>query len=156
MRVEKLDRFAPPGMGIRGLRNWTIGFLILSTVFSMGFLLEYFQEFNALKRQMEYPVYAGMTMTPFRDLIVYPMILFRFAPVVPLLSIPSFYLYYYQETKSVYLMKRLESPWEMHCRCLILPFAGMFLAVLAGAVVYGLYYLLYLCCTPEHLLPAIL
>lgn len=154
--MGRLDRFTPPGMGSRGLRSWILRVLIFSTVFSMGFLLSYFRELNELKRQLESPVYAAEVMTRFQDLIVFPMMTFRLAPAVPLLYIPRCYLYYYQEAKSIFLMKRLRSPWEIHLRCMVLPIAGAMLLVFAGAAVYGFYYLIYQYCTPESLLPVIL
>lgn len=152
--MEKLKRFAPPGMGISGVRVWTIGTIVVSTLFSMIFLMEYFEELNELKRNMEYPVFAGITMTPFADLIYSPMAVFRLSPMVPLLYTTAHYQYFYQDTKSIYIMKRLKSPWEMHIRCLVLPVLGAVLVVAAGCAVYWVYNLIYYACTPEILLPA--
>lgn len=152
--MGKLERYAPPGMGIKGIRFWTIGAITVSFLFSMMFLLEYFSVLNELRRNMEYPVYAGVTMTPFSDLIYTPMAVFRLAPMVPLLYTVSHYLYFYQETKSIYIMKRLKSPWQMHIRCVALPILGAILVAAAGCAVYGIYWMIYRFCTPEILLPA--
>lgn len=152
--MERLKRFAPPGMGINGIRAWTIGAIAVSMFFSLFFLLEYFSELSELRRMMEYPVYRGTTVAPFSDLIYAPMAVFRLAPVVPLLYSATYYEYFYRETKSIYIMKRLRSPLEFHIRCLILPVLGALLVVAAGLAVYGLYYLIYMTCTPESLLPA--
>lgn len=151
--MERLDRFAPPGMDTVSIRWWTIGVIAFSAVFSMSFLMEYANELHELRRNMEQAVYHGMTMVPFRDLIVFPMLMFRIAPMVPLLHIPSNYMYFQQESKSLYLMKRLKNPWEMHLRCWALPVAAMLLVVAAGCAVYLLYQLYYYVCTPEILLP---
>lgn len=152
--MERLDRYAPPGMGTTRIRWWTLGTIAFSAMFSLVFLIEYFSELHELRREMENPVYHGMTMTPFADLIVFPMILFRMAPVIPLLHILTQYAYFFQETKSIYLMKRLRSSKEMVIRCLVLPVAGMLLVMAAGCAVYWLYYWIYYTCTPEILLPA--
>lgn len=154
--MERLDRFAPPGMDTSRQRWAVVSVIVISLFFSISFLVEYAEKLRELRANMEDPVYAGMTMTPFRDLIVFPMLMFRMAPVVPLLNIPGNYLYFYQETKSIYVMKRLRSSLELHLRCLVLPIAGMFLVIGAGCIVYLFYYLIYYFCTPEIFLPAIL
>lgn len=154
--MERLDRYAPPGMDLSGIRRWTVGAIVVSALFSMIFLSEYATELSELRQIMEHPVYAGRTMTPFGDLIVLPMILFRIAPFIPLVHIPSMYGYYFQESKSIYVMKRLKNPFELHLRCLTLPILAALLVVLSGAAVYLLYRLFYYICTPEILLPAAL
>lgn len=151
--MERLDRFSPPGMGAAGIRRWTIGAIVVSAFFSLIFLNNYLTELGELRRNMQYPVYAGVTMPYFRDLIVTPMAVFRLAPMVPLLFTPINYLYFYQESHSIYLMKRLKSNREIHIRCLVLPVIGAVLVIAAGCVVYGLYWLIYRYCTPEILLP---
>ena len=152
--MERLDRFVPPGMNIFRIQIATVVAIVFSFLFSLGFLASYNQELAELKRQMEYPVYSGLTMTPFRDLIAFPMIVFHIAVLTPLLHIPGLYGYFYQESKSVYIMKRLNSPMELHLRCLVLPLLCMLLIAVIGAMMYWLYYLVYVTCTPEILLPA--
>ena len=152
--MERLDRFVPPGMNTFRIQIATVVAIVFSFLFSLGFLASYNQELAELKRQMEYPVYSGLTMTPFRDLIAFPMIVFHIAVLTPLLHIPGLYGYFYQESKSVYIMKRLNSPMELHLRCLVLPLLCMLLIAVIGAMMYWLYYLVYVTCTPEILLPA--
>lgn len=152
--MERLKRFVPPGMGISSIRRWTVGAIVIAAMFSMCFLTEYVTQLAELKKAMEQPVFSGLTMKPFADLIVYPMILFRLAPFVPILHIPSMYAYYFQETKSIYVMKRLKSPLELHLRCFALPVAGTALVIVAGYAAYFFYQLIYYTCTPEILLPA--
>ena len=152
--MERLDRFAPPGMGTSGLRRWTLGAILISAFFSMSFLVAYVSELADLTKAMEQPVFPGLTMKPFKDLILVPMLLFRVAPLVPLLHIPGNYLYFIEESKSIYLMKRINNPLEMHLRCLALPVAGAVLVIGAGLALYFVYLLVYNLCTPEILLPA--
>ena len=152
--MERLKRFAPPGMDLFRLRLLNAVALAVSIVFSMGFLISYSQELSELKRNMEYPVYAGLSITPFRDLIEVPMIVFRIAFFLPLLNLPDLYGYFVQDAKSIYVMKRLRNAGELHLRCLTLPLLSMLLMAAAGVTVYLLYYLIYMTCTPEILLPA--
>lgn len=152
--MERLKRFTPPGMDLKGIRFWTIGAIVFSTFFSMMFLMEYNSELYELKRKMEYPVYAGLTMTPFVELVYSPMAVFRLAPIVPLLFSIINCSYFYEETKSIFVMKRLRSPWALPVRCVALPLLGAIVVIAAGCAVYGIYYLIYYTCTPEILLPA--
>lgn len=152
--MEKLKRFAPPGMILSGIRRWTVGAIAIAAMFSLCFLTEYVTQLAELKKAMEQPVFSGLAMKPFADMIVVPMLLFRLAPVVPLLHIPSMYGYYSQETRSIYVMKRLQNPFEMHLRCLALPAAAAVLVIVAGCAVYLFYQFIYYTCTPEILLPA--
>lgn len=152
--MERLDRFVPPGMTALRIKVATVTAIVLSLLFSLGFLASYHQELAELKRQMEYPVFHGLTITPFRDLIIFPMIAFHISVLLPLTHVPGLYGYFYQDSKSIYLMKRLNNPMELHLRCLVLPLGAMVLTAAIGMIVYWLYYLIYMTCTPEILLPA--
>ena len=63
------------------------------------------------------------------------------------------YLYYYQGSKSIYLMRRLPNRWEMHRRSITLPFAAFVIAVMTEIALWLLYYGIYLVCTPAQCLP---
>lgn len=58
------------------------------------------------------------------------------------------YASFYQGSKSIYLMRRLPSRWELHRRCLILPVLGAVTALLLGFALLLLYFRLYLLRTP--------
>lgn len=152
--MGRLKRFVPPGMGISSIRRWTVGAIVIAFGFSVSFLITYSLQLHELMRNMEQPVFSGLSMKPFRDMIDYPMILFRLAPVVPLMFIPGYYQYFNEETKSIYLMKRVKSPLEIHLRSFAIPVMGAALVVAVGCVVYFVYQFIYYTCTPEILLPA--
>ena len=152
--MARLNRFSPPGMDLGSLRRWTIGTILIAAFFSLSFFYGYVDQLTILQDQMKYPVYAGLTMQPFGDLVLVPMLLFRLAPLVPLLFIPTHYLYYFQESKSVYLMQRVRNPLEIHLRSITLPILGAAVVIGAGCAVYLFYQLIYYTCTPEVLLPA--
>ena len=63
------------------------------------------------------------------------------------------YLYFFQESKSIYTMRRLHSGWELHLRCWMLPALGALLLLLCSALLTGLYALHYFTVTPPELLP---
>ena len=55
--MERLERFVPPGMTAFRIKVATVTAIVLSLLFSLGFLASYNQELAELKRQMEYPVF---------------------------------------------------------------------------------------------------
>lgn len=59
------------------------------------------------------------------------------------------YVYHYQGSKSIYLMRRLPSRWEMWRRCLTLPLTFVVLAAAAVIVLLLLYYGVYILVTPD-------
>ena len=64
------------------------------------------------------------------------------------------YSYFYQGSRSIYLMRRLPNRFELPRRCLTLPVAAILICMLAalgnGVLYYGIYRLL----TPVECLPA--
>lgn len=59
------------------------------------------------------------------------------------------YAYHYQGSRSIYLMRRLPSRWELWRRCLALPAAGAVCALLLAALLLLCYFGLYLLLTPR-------
>ena len=72
--------------------------------------------------------------------------------IVTLSFISTHYSYHYRESKSIYLMRRLSDPWELHRRCLTLPVVGVGLALLVAFVLLMLYFAVYMGVTPEECL----
>ena len=61
------------------------------------------------------------------------------------------YFYHYQETKSIYTMKRLpKKPLELHKRCLAAPLAGMAATVLLFFLTLAVLYVHYILIVPEQ------
>lgn len=58
------------------------------------------------------------------------------------------YAFHYQGSKSIYLMRRLPNRWELHRRCWTLPVAAIALFALSAAVMFLLYFAIYLLATP--------
>lgn len=63
------------------------------------------------------------------------------------------YIYYYQGSKSIYLMRRLPNRWELYRRCVALPFASIMVGIITEIALLLLYYGIYLACTPQQCLP---
>ena len=59
------------------------------------------------------------------------------------------YLYYYQHSKSIYLMKRLPDKFDMHRRCLTMPLLLALICVGIAFLVLLLYFSHYMIFTPD-------
>lgn len=81
-------------------------------------------------------------------LVLFPAI----ALSMPLLA-AWFYVQHWQDSRSIYTMRRLPDRWELHRRCLTVPAATALLALLAGFVLLMLDYLFYLAAAPEGSVP---
>ena len=64
-----------------------------------------------------------------------------------------FYFYHYEGSRSIYTMKRLPNPWELWRRCLAVPLCTIVLCAVLALLLLGIYYLVYLHCTPAGCLP---
>lgn len=63
------------------------------------------------------------------------------------------YWYFRKDTMSIYLMRRLSNPWELHRRCWGKPLILSLYALGTQAVLYVIYFLFYLVFTPRGHLP---
>jgi uncharacterized membrane protein YqhA len=66
-----------------------------------------------------------------------------------LLLIALRYAYYYQNSKSIYLMKRLPDKFELHRRCIILPVMAALSCAVIAFLVLLLYFGHYMLFTPD-------
>ena len=152
--MNKLFRLRPPGTDLRQIKQYFILGMLVSVLFSMGFLLAYFQEVLAINAQLSLAartgqVYTGPVLSSFSKLVHIRMILFPLFCAGFLIFVFFNYRYFWQESKNVYVMGRVQSPWELHLRCWAVPLAGMAAVALTGLVLYGLYGLIYVGCAPD-------
>ncbi len=59
------------------------------------------------------------------------------------------YVYHWQGSRSIYLMRRLPSRWELHRRCLTLPALGIAFFLVLSAVELVIMYGVYLLAAPD-------
>ena len=149
---EKMEKLMPPGADVRGVRNKFIIFIILM-------ILDSFLYFNQLSNAINGLYYQGIgtnvkifmpgaEMPTFETLIcrsfLVLMIIFFYAIVVAVQN----YMYYHRKSKSIYVMKRLNNPMELHVRALGLPLAALAAAIAIAILLTALYALLYVKMTP--------
>lgn len=150
-----LSRYAPPGVNLAVQKRTFIWGGAAALCWSFSFFYNLSQGFQSLfvtrwggQRMLRdgavMPDYADMVAFSFWGFAALAMIMLGFAAYN--------YVYHRQGSMSIYLMRRLPSRWELHCRCLLLPAAAVLLCVLAVVALLCIYYLIYLAVTPEQCL----
>jgi len=145
------ERYVPPGINHKKEREWIIAGLVISLICSMGFLLSYIENYRALFWELdgEKGIIKGALMPDFVGLLNSRLYGF---PVLALCMVAVFlyhYLYHYQGSKSIYLMKRLPDRFELWRRCLTLPLAAALLSMVIAAALMLLYFGIYMYFTPD-------
>ena len=154
MKKPDLQRYAPVGIRLNG-ELWTYGLVLcLAALSSLGFFLAYSDAYDSL---FHYSgdlkiLKAGAVMPDFDTLSLRYFSCFGLVLIVTLSFISTHYSYHHRESKSIYLMRRLSDPWELHRRCLTLPVVGVGLALLVAFVLLALYFAVYMGVTPEECL----
>ena len=150
--MKFLDDFAPPGIGTdRELRGF-IGGLAAACALSFGFFKN-FKEARSLLYHWEgtrQTLIEGAVMTDFSVIVSDSLISFKVFALFFLSVVIWHYLCYRQGSKSIYLMKRLPSRWEIHKRAWTLPLLAVAATVAAAFVVMLFYYWIYMVATPEQ------
>lgn len=157
MRID-FDRYVPAGRS----GGKTVGWLCAALGIAMGssvlcFLAQYADEYGMLFSRT---VSGGRvldtsrTMAPFFSLLTNCDVGFNLIlAAMPVLAL-FHYQYHWWGSKSIYLMRRLPSGWELHKRCLAVPFAGAVASMALLGLMCGVFYLIYILCTPAQCLPA--
>ena len=133
---------------------WGLG-LGASLIYSGIFLVRFADACGELYEYqgMEQVLIEGARMERFRVLLGNGLAGFAITALVMLLFSIYHYLYHFQDSKSIYLMRRLPRRWELHRRCLTLPVAAAVLSLAAAMVMQGFYFGIYLVFTPKGCLP---
>ena len=155
---EKLKNCTPPGIDfISQLKVVLIGLSI-----AIGWSVSYFAKYLSARSDLyEYSLKGmvlkeGAVMREFNLLlhdVVDSLTGFSIFYMVMIGLVLYYYLSYYQESKSIYLMRRLPDKWELHKRCVVLPFAALLTGVITELAIVMLYYGIYLMFTPKECLP---
>lgn len=149
-----LEKYAPAGINLKRERRFFTTGMICSLLFSTAFLLRYSSAYSALydwvgvKRVLR----PGSIMEDFNVLLDSALIGFFVLALCMLALIIYHYIYHRQGSKSIYLMKRLPNPWELHRRCLTLPLLAALLCLAAAAALLFIYYGVYMAFTPKECL----
>lgn len=147
----KTKKLAPPGFNVTAELEVYGLTLAAAVLYSISFLIQFFQEYNALYATHEL-LRQGAVMTDFAILTENVFTLFWVPVFMALGYIFIHYRYHYKDAMSIYLMKRLPERMELHRRCLILPLSAMASALFVAAALLGIYFAVYMLVTPEECL----
>lgn len=150
--MKFMDDFAPPGIGTDKELGGFISGLVVAWFFSFSFFKKY-AEARALLYHIQGTkrvLIEGAVMTDFSVILGDSLQSFEFFGVLLLSVVIWHYLYYRQGSKSIYLMKRLPSRWEIQKRAWTLPLLAVVATLAAAFVVMLFYYWIYMVATPKQ------
>lgn len=153
---KRLDAYAPPGIYLTAEIRYYIVTMIVGTIWSLFcYLHAYLRERSDLFewQNKQWVLMKGSVMEPFTELTEEIFTLFGIALIYTVIIAVYHYLYHYQGSKMMYLMRRLPDKWELHRRCLVLPIAGFCITIVYMLLLKALYYVIYLVFTPHQCLP---
>ena len=151
-----LKEHTPPGMSLGYLKLLFWGGLIVGTLYSFGFLMEYFDAARTIRQSMERQglVYAGEMMPYFSHLISDRLSVLRwFGWAFAISSEVICSQYFRAGSQSHYVMRRLSSRKEMDKRTHSLAGTGFMVFFAAELLLILLYLGIYFWCAPEGMIP---
>lgn len=156
MGKSRKHLYAPPGMPLwrERLTFWLL--LMIAVTNSLRFFSALEEELQHLHARLAQYELMGVSMSvKARDL--YQLLEGKFLPfgvviLLCLIAIGTRYYYYQQDSKSIYLMRRLPDPREWHRSCLVQPLLRILLVLVIMAVLLGIFYGVYMARVPEQCL----
>lgn len=152
--MDRFDRYTPPGIRLAPLKTVFYAGLVIAFLYSLSFMLE----LSILTTQLEQGVDTwgeqNMMLPAYSELIGYRLIGFEITALCVLPLVFYHYSYFRRDSQSWYLMRRVESPWELHLRCWALPVLASVSCLIAAWILYWLYCGWYFMISPEELVPA--
>lgn len=153
---DRLRRIMPLGIHIKKEVGFFLGIFISGILNSLSVLVRYFSILNGfyeIDRSGNRYLIENSVMPPFKELLDDSEKGFIVAIVCLAGLVVYHYFYHYQESKAIYLMKRLPRKSELHKRCLAAPILGSVVIVATAIFLYAVYYAIYLLVTPPQCLP---
>lgn len=158
MKKQKLDltRWAPPGLNLKPEIKFFAAGLVLAVLYSFLF----FERYLSARADLYIYSYSSSTRVLLPDAVMpdfYILLEHYWAglavlAVCMLALIIYHYVYHRQDSKSIYLMRRLPSRWELHRRCLTLPLIAILICLLTAIILLLLFYGTYNVFTPKECL----
>lgn len=155
---EKLKKYYPPGYDI--MREWwgLATFWGLGLCFGMQYFVRLYYAVNRLYiwRDDERVLIQGAVAEPFFSLAAGVGAAFLPLAIFTVLMIPYHYLYYFRETKSIYLMRRLPRRELILKSCVQAPVFCLGAEAVFVVLLHLLYFGIYLLSVPLPCRPAAL
>lgn len=152
MQLErKLERQVPPGVQVRHELKWFVCGEIASLLYSCGFLFHYWQAYQSLflRNGLARVLDTSAVMPDFVQVLGGSLVGFLMLALGMTAVVVYHYAYHYQGSKSIYLMQRLPSRWELHRRCITLPLLAVVACLGAALLLLISYFAVYMAFTPR-------
>lgn len=147
-------RICPPGMDLTPWKQYLLWSLALGGIFSLVvFFSGLFSALRALYIPGTWELMEDAVMRRFDAVLGFAMDVYPYLAVGMGIFVFLNYRYFYRESKSVYLMKRIGRPTELHLRCWTLPVLGAAALLAARTALELVYYLTYRLLTPAGCAP---
>lgn len=149
---SKLVKYAPPGYDYSIDKNVFLIGLAIASLFSLTYFGHYVRESESLyliTTPTEKILNPNAIMMDFVYILDISLLGYFILAVCLLLLVVLRYLYYYQYSKSIYLMKRLPDKFDMHRRCVTMPLLLALICLGIAFFVLLLYFAHYMIFTPD-------
>lgn len=147
-------RFAPPGKDCSYIRNLTCLVAVVLTAWSFfEFCNSASGNVSIMKHHGENMILSGEYLWSFTATLGGTMKGFYVCAAAMGAFVVDNYLYFYSGSKSIYTMKRLKSPAEMHLRCWTVPLFWAAALLLLSVILTGIYFLIYWMMVPAPFRP---
>ena len=149
--MEKLRRMVPPGFPLRKETNFFITGFIGSFLYSLTFFPRYMDTLSLMfyTENNQKVLDPQAAMPPFSVILEESFVMFYILALAMLGFALYHYLYFYQGSKSIYLMRRLPQKYTLLRQCITLPLCAAVLCMVTVGILYGFYYGFYLWMTPD-------
>ena len=151
-----LSELAPPGVRLRReLSFYALAWLLFVLILSAGYLSALQSALRALYRYEGYArvLIPGAKLPPLSALLDRRFSGFWGYAVFSSGMALAHRLSFSRDSKSIYLMKRVKSAWELPVRCAALPLLALLAGLLLCLALLGVYTLLYFRAAPAGTLP---
>ncbi len=150
MKLKPTD-YIPAGIDYHQELKWVVSGLIISTLFSLKYLIALGNEYDRLFQYVHFKriLIEGAKMPDYIDILGSSLIGFFIISLASVGLLGYHYLYHYQDSKSIYLMRRLPNRFELLKRCISLPVAIILTSLVISFLLLLIYYVIYLIATPD-------
>lgn len=149
---EFLRRNSPPGQNLACEKYTLLWGLAAAALFSLQFFSAFSQAYHDLFTE-DGILQQGIMMAPFDELLGISLLGFGLLGLGMLQFGFYHWYYFYQDSKSIYLLKRLPQRNLLLRYCLTLPGLAFIVCILAMVLVRLVYFAVYLALTPDACLP---
>jgi hypothetical protein len=154
--MKRIEKYAPPGADVRReLIYYAVFGFIFIICFSIGFVFTYFSTLDSLYMydHGRRVLIEGAEMEDINSLLRLKFAGFwGFAASCAVMAI-AHYISFTNETRSIYVMKRLPDAKKLHMYCLTLPVLALLAGIVLTALLMHLYTQIYFHFTPAECMP---